>query len=162
MKSPKTRFRETFGRSSLYFEYFEIQKVQNMFVLANFFEYFEIFNIQKNQNIFVLAFFCIFWIFWNSKKSKYSKNNEITKKEVQRDFWEKFGGVVPFLRFLLLFWRPPKSSILNNISTQKSHQYSTMWQYRETNWRQWKSCVPKAPRENNSNEERSEEGTGKD
>ena len=31
MKSPKTRFRETFGRSSLYFEYFEyfeIQKIQ--------------------------------------------------------------------------------------------------------------------------------------
>ena len=40
MKSPKKRFRETFGRSSLYFEYFEIQKIQNiqnMFVLAIFF-----------------------------------------------------------------------------------------------------------------------------
>ena len=45
MKSPKTRFRETFGRSSLYFEYVEIKKnqenqnIQNIFVLANVFEY---------------------------------------------------------------------------------------------------------------------------
>ena len=73
MKSPKERFRETFGRSSLHFEYFEIQKIQNIqniVVLAKFFEYFE---IQKK-----------------SKYSKYLKNNEITKKEVQRDFWEKF------------------------------------------------------------------------
>ena len=44
----KKRFRETFGRSSLYFEYFEIQ---NIFVLAKFFEYFEYFEIQKIQNI---------------------------------------------------------------------------------------------------------------
>ena len=58
MKSPKKRFRETFGRSSLYFEHFEIQKIQNIFVLANFFEYFNFFEIQKLQNIqniFVLA-----------------------------------------------------------------------------------------------------------
>ena len=47
----KKRFRETFGRSSLYFEYFEIQKIQNIFVLANFFEYFDFFEIQKIQNI---------------------------------------------------------------------------------------------------------------
>ena len=42
MKSPKKRFRETFGRSSLYFEYFEIQKVQNFqnFCIGYFFEYF--------------------------------------------------------------------------------------------------------------------------
>ena len=43
----KKRFRETFGRSSLYFEYFEIQKnqnIQNIFVLANFFEYFDLFK----------------------------------------------------------------------------------------------------------------------
>ena len=63
MKSPKKRFRETFGRSSLYFEYFEIQKnqnIQDIFVLAKFFEYFEYFEIQKIQNIqniFVLANF---------------------------------------------------------------------------------------------------------
>ena len=43
MKSPKKRFRETFRRSSLYFEYFEYfkyfenQNIQNMFVLAKFF-----------------------------------------------------------------------------------------------------------------------------
>ena len=94
MKSPKKRFRETFGRSSLYFEYFEIQKIQNIFVLAKCFEYFEYFEIQKIQNIFVLAkFFEYFEIQKKSKYSKYSKylkNNEITKKEVQRDFWEKF------------------------------------------------------------------------
>ena len=42
MKSPKTRFRETFGTSSLYFEYFE---------------YFEIQKIQNIQNILVLAKF---------------------------------------------------------------------------------------------------------
>ena len=69
MKSPKKRFREAFRRSSLYFEYFEIQKnqnIQNIFVLAKFFEYFEYFEIQKIQNIqkiFVLAkffeYFCI-------------------------------------------------------------------------------------------------------
>ena len=57
MKSPKTRFRETFGTSSLYFEYFEIQKIQNIFVLANFFEYFEIQKNQNIQNIFVLVNF---------------------------------------------------------------------------------------------------------
>ena len=80
MKSPKKRFRETFGRSSLYFEYFEyfeiqkIQKIQNIFVLAKFFEYFEIQKIQNIQNI----------------QNIYLNNNEITKKEVQRDFWEKF------------------------------------------------------------------------
>ena len=63
MKSPKKRFKETFGRSSLYFEYFEIQKnqnIQNIFVMANFFEYCEFFEIQNNQiiqNMFVLANF---------------------------------------------------------------------------------------------------------
>ena len=40
-----------------FFEYFEIQKNQNIFVLANFFEYFEYFEIQKIQNMFVLAKF---------------------------------------------------------------------------------------------------------
>ena len=60
MKSPKKRFRETSGRSSLYFEYFEIQKnqnIQNIFILAKFFEYFDFFEIQKIQNMFVLANF---------------------------------------------------------------------------------------------------------
>ena len=40
--------------------FFEIQKNQHIFVLANFFEYFEYFEIQKIQNIqniFVLAKF---------------------------------------------------------------------------------------------------------
>ena len=71
LKSPKTRFRETFGRSSLYFEYFEffeIQKIQNIFVLANFFEYFEYFEIQKNQNIFVLANFFEFFEYFEIQK----------------------------------------------------------------------------------------------
>ena len=48
MKSPKTRFRETFRRSSLYFEYFE---------------YFEIQKIQNIQNIFVLASSGMTWIY---------------------------------------------------------------------------------------------------
>ena len=73
----KKRFRETFGRSSLYFEYFEIQKnqnIQNNFVLANFFEYFEIRKIQNIQNIFVLAkYFEYFEFFEIQKKAKYSK-----------------------------------------------------------------------------------------
>ena len=71
----KKRFRETFGRSSLYFEYFEIQKIQtiqNMFVLANFFEYFEYLEIQNIQNIFVLAKFFEYFEYFE-KKTKYSK-----------------------------------------------------------------------------------------
>ena len=71
----KKRFRETFGRSSLYFEYFEIQKnqtIQNMFVLANFFEYFEYLEIQNIQNIFVLAKFFEYFEYFE-QKSKYSK-----------------------------------------------------------------------------------------
>ena len=55
MKSPKKRFRETFGRSSLYFEYFEIQKIQNIFVLAKFFECFEYFEIQKKSKYFCIG-----------------------------------------------------------------------------------------------------------
>ena len=94
MKSPKKRFRETFGRSSLYFEYFEIQKnqnIQNIFVLANFFEYFEIQKNQNIQNMFLLAnFFEWFDFFEIQEIQNIQKNNEIPKKEVQRDFWEKF------------------------------------------------------------------------
>ena len=72
----KKRFRETFGRSSLYFEYFEIQKIlniQNIFVLANFFEYFEIQKIQNIQNIFVLAKFFEYFEYFEIQKKKYSK-----------------------------------------------------------------------------------------
>jgi len=88
MKSPKTRFRETFGRSSLYFEYFEIQKVQNMFVLANFFEYFEIFNIQKNQNIFVLAKFFVYFEYFEIQKNQ---NIQKIMKSPKKRFRETFG-----------------------------------------------------------------------
>ena len=70
--------------------------------------------------------------------------------------------VVPFLRILLytlltpkiintkLYIHPKKPLILNYVANK------------ETNCRQWKPCVPKAPKKNNSNEERREEGTGKD
>ena len=45
---PDDCFRLFFGVSLLfeYFDFFEIQKNQNMFVLANFFEYFEIQKIK--------------------------------------------------------------------------------------------------------------------
>ena len=64
-------------------------RLENIFVLERStvvergFEFFEYFEIQKIQNI--------------------QKIMKSPKKEVQRDFWEKFGGVVPFLRILLLF-----------------------------------------------------------
>ena len=73
MKSQK-RFRETFGRSSLYFEYFEIQKIQNIFVLAKFFEYFEIQKIQNIHNIFVLAKFFEYFDFFEIQKNQNIQN----------------------------------------------------------------------------------------
>ena len=74
MKSPKKRFRETFGRSSLYFEYFEIQKIQNIFVLAKCFEYFEIQKIQNIQNIFVLAKFFEYFEYFEIQKIQNIQN----------------------------------------------------------------------------------------
>ena len=43
MKSPKTRFRETFGRSSLYFEYFEYFEIQKRTQYSKYFRFWLIF-----------------------------------------------------------------------------------------------------------------------
>ena len=59
-----------------------------------YFEYFEYFEIQKIQNI------------------QNIQNNEITKKEVQRDFWEKF---IIFWIFCF-FWNSKKNTIFKIFS----------------------------------------------
>ena len=91
MKSPKKRFRETFGRSSLYFEYFEIQKIQNIqniFVLAKFFEFLNILKVKKIQNIFVLA---IFFAYFDFFEIQIIQNIQKIMKSPKTRFRETFG-----------------------------------------------------------------------
>ena len=70
-------------------------------------------------------------VIYVSKKTQsqtmYSKNlnTKLCIQKIQNYVLKnaKLCVCVPFLRILFLVWRPQKSSILNYISTQKSHQY---------------------------------------